>query len=365
MAADQSVNVVVPKETVSDDFYRVTELNFASGDRVAEGDTIGALETSKADFELDAPADGYIHYMVAEGEDIAAGEVFARITPQKEMSAPDQPAPDSPTGTANAAPRGNVRVSAAAREMMKERGLEASDFPGLSLITTRDILGNGTPAGRPRTDVPRVMASPQNATYDAQSVIIIGEKGHAGACLDLLQHQPGLRCVGFIGTEDSPSEAYGLPILGTNDDLPDLFTKHGIRQAVIGIGALANPRARSRIYEMLTGLGFTVPNLIHPRATIERSVSMGQGNQVFAGAIVGSNVTVGNNCIINSGAIVSHDCVLDDNAHLTPGSTLAGMVSIGKNSVVGMNSNVYLGVSIGAGQLVNNGENVFKDLADK
>ncbi|NJB86671.1 sugar O-acyltransferase (sialic acid O-acetyltransferase NeuD family) [Lewinella marina] len=369
MAGNQSIDIIIPKETVSDDFYRVTELNFVNGDQVKEGDTIGALETSKADFELEAPADGFIYYLVEEGDDVAAGKTFAQITTERQSSTSDQtsdpdltPATGSLTGHSDV----EVRVSRAARDLMQTHGLTNANFPGTSLITTNEVrrqLGLKSGGKKPSKNAPAVRIG--GLQYDAQSVLIVGDQGHAGACLDLLELQPGLKCAGFIGTDQSPSEVFGLPVLGTNDDLPDLLHNKGITKAVIGIGALANPGVRTRLYNMLLEMGFQFPNLVHPRAVIERSVKMGTGNQVFAGALVGSNVAIGSNCIINSGAIISHDCVLSDNVHLTPASTLAGMVSVGANTVVGMNSNVFLGVSIGSNQLITNGENVFKNIADK
>ena len=84
MKAKSPTNILVPKETVSDDVYRVTELTFAQGGRVASGDIIGTLETSKADFEIEAPVEGFIQYKVASGNDIAAGKVFAVINPDPE-----------------------------------------------------------------------------------------------------------------------------------------------------------------------------------------------------------------------------------------------------------------------------------------
>ncbi len=360
MANKNVREILVPKETVSDDYYRVTELNFNSGDQVREGDIIGTLETSKADFELEAPQDGFIEYAIAEGDDIAAGNVFAKIT-DSNTSAPEPiESLSAATGNATQETAPKIRISQKAQALMDDHGLAGHDFSGRVFIREKDVRDKlaGSPMAKQRYN-PRPLAR-----GNSNNVVIVGDKGHAGACLDLLLQTRGLKCAGFIGTEDSPDEVYGYPVLGTNDELPKLFASGEVTQAVVGIGALANPGSRTRIYKMLKGIGYTMPNLIHPRSVVESSVVLGEGNQIFAGAIIGSNVVVGNNCIINSGAIISHDCVLHDNAHLTPGATLAGMVEVGENTVVGMNANVFLGVSLGSNVLVNNGVCVFKDIAE-
>lgn len=360
--ASELTQVIVPKETVSDDVYRVTDIRYADGDSVNQGEIIGALETSKADFELEAPADGFIQYRVREGDDIAAGAVFAIIS---EQAGAKPPAPKGTNGkqskSVKEATAPKVRISGRAEELMRDNGLTAEDFPNAVFIREKDVRDK-LAAQKPTASAPK-RRGPQRAA--GTSVLIVGDKGHAGACLDLLLHRQELTCAGFIGTDDSPDEVYGYPVLGTNDDLPKLLERDGITKAVIGFGALANPIARKRVFDMLTDIGFELPTLIHPRAIVERSVVFGRGSQVFAGAIVGSNVNIADNCIINSGAIVSHDCVLHDNVHLTPGATLAGMVEIGENTVIGMNSNIYLGVAVGKNNLVSNGESIYKDIPDK
>ena len=138
----------------------------------------------------------------------------------------------------------------------------------------------------------------------------------------------------------------------------------GVKYAVIGVGALGNPKLRTKLYNNLCKIGFIIPTLIHPKAIIEPSAKLGEGCQIMAGAIVGSDAIVGDNCILNAGSIVSHDCILKDNVHLTPGSILAGSVTIGQNSIIGMGSSVYIGVTIGKNAVIMNGTSVVRDILD-
>jgi sugar O-acyltransferase (sialic acid O-acetyltransferase NeuD family) len=165
--------------------------------------------------------------------------------------------------------------------------------------------------------------------------------------------------------DDSPSgaEVLGVPVLGNSSLLPQLKAD-GIERAVLGIGSVQNHRARAKLYDRLVAAGFKIPNLIHPRAAVEPSVVMGVGNQIFAGAVVGSAAKLGDNTIINSGTVVSHDCVIASHTHLSPGAILAGGVKVGENTLVGMGVTVYLGVRIGSNVVISNGSHIMKDVPD-
>jgi UDP-3-O-[3-hydroxymyristoyl] glucosamine N-acyltransferase len=97
---------------------------------------------------------------------------------------------------------------------------------------------------------------------------------------------------------------------------------------------------------------------------IEPSVAMGVGNQIFAGAVVGSAAKLGDGTIINSGTIVSHDCLIGSHTHFSPGAILAGGVEVGENTLVGMGVTVYLGVRIGSNVVISNGSHIMKDVPD-
>jgi sugar O-acyltransferase (sialic acid O-acetyltransferase NeuD family) len=165
--------------------------------------------------------------------------------------------------------------------------------------------------------------------------------------------------------DDSPSEeeVLGVPVLG-NSSLFAKLRAEGIEHAVLGIGSVTNHRVRARLYDRLVAAGFKIPNLTHPRAMIEPSVTMGVGNQIFAGAVLGSAAKLGDNTIINSGTIVSHDCVIASHTHLSPGAILAGGVEVGENTLVGMGVTVYLGVRIGSNVVISNGSHIMKDVPD-
>ena len=196
------------------------------------------------------------------------------------------------------------------------------------------------------------------------NIIIIGGGGHAKMCIDILMQIKDFNIVGIIDDQSNIGQSIlDIPIIGTDKDIEKLF-KEGVKNAVIGFGALNNPKSRSEKYLELKKIGYNIPNLIHPSAIIENSVSIGEGNQIMGGAIIGSGVNICDNCIINSGSIISHDSVLKNNVHITPGGTLAGSVYIGENTIIGMNASIFIGVKIGENVVISNGLNIISDILD-
>ena len=63
---DKITLVKLPQHDVNDDEAQLMEWHIADGNKVKSGDTISTLETSKAAFDTEADASGYLIHL-AEG----------------------------------------------------------------------------------------------------------------------------------------------------------------------------------------------------------------------------------------------------------------------------------------------------------
>lgn len=191
------------------------------------------------------------------------------------------------------------------------------------------------------------------------SLLILGAGGHARVVLGAFA--PGL-VRGYLAPEAAPAPwPAGIAYLGDDDALETLDPAEW--SLVNGVGALRPGGGRRRLFETakLRGFGFT--SALHPRAMLEPGVSIGEGAQIMAGAIVQCGVAIGANAIVNTGAIVDHDCVVADHVHIGPGACLSGGVTIGMGAHVGVGATILQNVRIGAGALVGAGAVVVADVA--
>lgn len=186
-------------------------------------------------------------------------------------------------------------------------------------------------------------------------------------CIDILRAVGGWHIAGILDSRLPPgSRVLGVPVLGPDTDAAfGRMAQCDVRFAVCGIGLVERHRERHRLYDRLKAFGFELPNLVHPQASVERSATLGDGNQVMAQAVVGSDARIGSGCIVNAGSIVSHDCRIGDHVHVAPGAVLAGGVHVGARTLIGMGATVYLRARIGDDVVVVNGVDVQADVESR
>lgn len=362
---DNITPIIVKKETVSDDTYTVRDVLFNNGDSVKKGQLVGTFETSKAIVDIDAPENGRIYYNVIVDDIVKVGSIIAAICKNSVQLPTDYfsnflKAESAISKTSYISHEDGIRASKQVYDLLQKHDININVFKGKSIVRTNDVLEYLKANSQ---DIKNVTDLEIN-DYSQNQIVIIGGGGHAKMCIDIIRQMKSFKISGIVDSILEPgTTTLGIPVLGHENLLDELFTK-GIRNAVIGIGALHAPQVRADIFNKLKKIGYILPNIIHPSAIIEPSAILGEGNQVMAGAIIGSDVKVNSNCIINSGSVVSHDCVLSDNVHVTPGALLAGSVEVGNNSIIGMGSTVLLKVRIGENVIITNGVNVVKNVSD-
>jgi len=341
--------IKIPKENVSDDKVLLVELTVKSGSKVKKDETVALLETSKSVFDIVSPAEGYLFYQCKTGDQIAVGEVFAVISDKEDFFFESFNI-DTQINTDGS---DKVKFSKKAIKLIKEKKLDKNIFTGM--VTEEDVLNY---LNERKTE---------HKTGDkSNKILILGAGGWGKMCIDILRQMKIFEISGLIDDgEHIPigSRVMEVPVIGRHRDLKSLY-EEGYRFIINGVGAITNHTLREKLYIMLKEIGFYVPNIIHPGASIEPSVILGEGNQIMANSTIGSDARIGNNCIINSNSVVSHDCILSDNVHLSPGAILAGGVKVGKNTLIGMGSAVYINLTIGENVRIYNKSNITKNVPD-
>ena len=356
---DMATRVEVIRANANEDQLQLIEVHVADGQKVAKGDLLFILETSKAAVEIEAPAAGYVHIQaVRVGEFVTVGDLLCEISE----------APPEATGGAGSlavAATAEVVVTAKARKLAADNGINLDTVsPVNNRIGEAEVLSamaRGR-AGAPRSD--RRLTPQDGATAGSRRAVIIGGGGHAACLIDALEGA-GYELVGCLdGRVAKGNLVYrGVRVIGTEDELERLRAS-GVDYAFVGIGGAESSVTRRRFYERAAELGYVLPPVLHPRALIAADAVIGAGCHVLMGASIGPRCTIGQDVIVNQGSIVCHDSRVEDHAHVTPGAILAGGVSIGQMSIIGMGATVLYGVAIGENCLVHNGAQVNNNVED-
>ena len=189
----------------------------------------------------------------------------------------------------------------------------------------------------------------------AGRLLILGAGGHGRAVADLAA-ECGWTVVGF--TDRSP----GPGVLGHDGDVETLARSARIDGAVVGVGNTALGR-RAELFAGIRKAGIALPALIHPRAIVSRSSTVGEGAVVFPGAVLGAHVTVGDNAVVYSGVVLEHDCRIGAHAYLAPGVILSGAVTVEAGAFVGAGAVILPGITVGDGATLAAGAVVTRDVA--
>jgi pyruvate/2-oxoglutarate dehydrogenase complex dihydrolipoamide acyltransferase (E2) component len=189
--------VTVPRENVNDETATLVCWYIENGQYVERGQLLAQVETSKATLEIEAPASGVVHCVVAAGAEVAIGGLICQIGGTAPASALDGagaalqngaeavqaprsdavlPAPafarpsdnhqETDATAYRAVPVTSTRLSRKAAQLAKELGLDPAQFAGRGLVRSQDVLpacGLSTPHAMP----PETAAPPPSAPPDA------------------------------------------------------------------------------------------------------------------------------------------------------------------------------------------------------
>jgi UDP-perosamine 4-acetyltransferase len=193
-----------------------------------------------------------------------------------------------------------------------------------------------------------------------RKIVIVGAGGHAKVILEAIRAAGNAEVVGMIDPSPNSTQTLGVPILGGDDVLPELY-RAGITSAVVAIGSNAR---RERIGDWLVSLGFELPAIVHPSAFISPSAKVDDGAVIMARAVIGTQTIIGRLAVINTMATIDHDNEIGTAAHIAPSCGLAGNVRVGRRTLVGVGCAVRPGVKIGDDVVVGAGAAVVNDIQD-
>jgi len=192
----------------------------------------------------------------------------------------------------------------------------------------------------------------------SSDLVIIGAGGVGRYVAEQLRTVPEWRqtwrLLGFV--DDDPAlqgqVIDDLEVLGNVDSL----TRSRPCAVIIAIAA---SRSKKQLLSRLEhDHYFEYPSLIHPRAWVAASATLGKGALVYPGAHINHHVHLGEFVTVNMGAVLGHDTQVGDFCSIAPNAALAGHTHLGVGVEFGINActiqNCHVGdwSRIGAGAVV-------------
>jgi sugar O-acyltransferase (sialic acid O-acetyltransferase NeuD family) len=177
---------------------------------------------------------------------------------------------------------------------------------------------------------------------------------------DLAATGARIACVGFLV---DPAFRRSAPV-GNLAVLGDADWLRMDEQVAVAI-AIGSPAARRRIAERIEqNFGARAVNLIHPRATIGESVSIGTGVIACAGCVATADISIGAYGQLHVNCTIGHDVTVGSFVTITPGANIGGRVAIGEGAFVGSGAVVLPRLKIGCWSVIGAGSVVTEDVPD-
>ena len=194
------------------------------------------------------------------------------------------------------------------------------------------------------------------------NIVIIGSSGHAKVIIDIVQQEGKYNVAGLLDRfRDVGETVLGYPVLGKEEDLPELIKTHALKGAIVAIGDnFVRSKVTARIKEISPNLPFV--SAVHPKSSIAMEVSVGEGSVVMAGVSINPCSSIGRFCILNTNSSLDHDSILEDFASLAPGATTGGNCRIGQYSAISIGAVLIHGIHVGEHTVVGAGSLVMKPI---
>jgi sugar O-acyltransferase (sialic acid O-acetyltransferase NeuD family) len=166
-----------------------------------------------------------------------------------------------------------------------------------------------------------------------------------GVVIRSLVEDCGHEFAGFIDDiHVGPEVLGGLEAVGRSHPPGDFACVNAVGYKNLGARRLVSDRMRSA--------GYAVPALVHPRAYVAATATVGSGALVMATASIDHRVTIGEDAVIWPSATVSHDTAIGGNTFLSPAAVICGDCRVGRDCFVGAGAVVVSHVTVPDGTFV-------------
>lgn len=193
-----------------------------------------------------------------------------------------------------------------------------------------------------------------------KDLIIVGASGFGREVLQWVKHcNKSANAWNIKGFIDDNSQA--LDQYECDYEVIDSLKSYTVKKNDYFTIAIASPKVKKTVVEILKAKGAKFASIIHPTAIISEFCEIGDGIIVTPNAKVSPNVKVGN-FVTLLGSGLGHDSIVEDYCTITGNCSINGHVRLEEGSFIGSNSCIAPGKKVGAWALVAMGSMVISNV---
>ena len=183
--------------------------------------------------------------------------------------------------------------------------------------------------------------------------------------LTAFRDQPTWYIIGASGLAREMSQLARVVVPQWHGDLVlcDADQEASIPEGAPTVMAIGHAGIRGRVFTRLREK-VTFLTLVHPRADVGDTTTVGEGTIITSGVVTTTDVTIGRGVLLNGNCTVGHDASVGDFCVLNPGVAISGGVTIGASVLVGTGACILEGLRVGDGATVGAGAVVTHDVGD-
>lgn len=177
------------------------------------------------------------------------------------------------------------------------------------------------------------------------------------------------------------AESVGYNVLGFYDDDPSFLGKMIMGKSVMGAisnlninetqgknfaVAIGNNKTRAKMMEKILSMEGYLPSLVHPKANVCSSATIGKGVYIHAGAYIWTKAQIGDFTIISPNTVIAHHTKIGKACLISTLCAIGAQIDIEEYTMLGLGTSVITGVKrIGHDVLSSGGTVIIKDVEDK
>lgn len=193
-----------------------------------------------------------------------------------------------------------------------------------------------------------------------KDLIIVGASGFGREVLQWVKHcnsvQKKWNVKGFIDDNLHALDGYECDYT-----VIDLIKSYAVKDSDNFAIAIALPKIKKGVVELLQEKGAKFASIIHPTAIIGAFSEIGEGVVITPYAKISPNVKIGN-FVTLLGSGLGHDATVDDYCTITGNCSINGHVRLREGAFIGSNSCIAPGKEVGAWSLVAMGSMVITNV---